>query len=125
MKGESRQIFKYISGKEASAVPKLPTDINLSEWEDKRVPLKGLLRIGSQGHEDDQKNCDAGHLISSRGSSTSPRLLLEKEVFLCTGFVKITMTSLGKELNPRQRRRTSEEQRGEGNKVITNFITML
>ena len=55
MKGESRQIFKYISGKEASAVPKLPTDINLSEWEDKRVPLKGLLRSGIQGHEDDQK----------------------------------------------------------------------
>ena len=45
IKGKSRQRFIYITGKTVSAVPKLPTyDGNSSEWEEKCLPLKRLLK---------------------------------------------------------------------------------
>ena len=77
-----------IAGKAASAVPKLPKYENLSEWEDKFVPLKRLLCCGSRGHEDGLKICD-GHLKSSSTSVTwSPRLL-ENEVFYVPVLLKL------------------------------------
>jgi hypothetical protein len=114
-KVKSRQIFIYITGKTLSAVPKLPTYNNSSEWEEKCVPLKRLLRSGSRGN-DGQIFRDGHHVnSSSSGSSHSPQLL-EKEVTLHAAFdsnSKITMTGLGDELNSRKRRRTSEQQEGE------------
>ena len=113
-KVKSRQRFIYITGKTVSAVPKLPTYDNSSEWEEKCVPLKRLLlRNGNWGN--DGQNFRDGHHVnsSSSGSSNSPQLL-EKEVTLHTAFdsnSKITMTGLGDELN--SRKRTSEQQEGE------------
>jgi len=115
-KVKSRQRFIYITGKTLSAVPKLPTYGNSSEWEEKWVPLKRLLRSGSRGN-DGQIFRDGHHVnSSSSGSRTSPQLL-ENEVTLHTAFdsnSKITMTGLGDKLNSRKRRRTSEQQEGEG-----------
>ena len=112
-KVKSRQRFIYITGKTLSAVPKLPTYNNSSEWEEKCVPLKRLLRNGSWGN--DGQNFRDGHHVksSSSGRSNSPQLL-EKEVTLHTAFdlnSKISMTGLGDELN--SRKRTSEQQEGE------------
>ena len=60
-KVKSRQRFIYITGKTVSAVPKLPTYGNSSEWEEKCVPLKRLLRSGSRGN-DDQIFRDGHHI---------------------------------------------------------------
>ena len=116
-KVKSRQRFIDITGKTLSAVPKPPTNDNSSEWDEKCVPLKRLLRNGGWSTNDGQKFRDAGHHVnsSSSGSRSSPQLL-ENKVTLHTAFdsnSKITMTGLGDELNSRKRRRTSEKQEGE------------
>ena len=72
MKGESRQRFIYITGKSVSAVPKLSTYGNSSEWEEKCIPLKRLvLRRGSWGH-DGQKFCGLVNSSSYGSSNSSP-----------------------------------------------------
>ena len=74
-KGKSRQKFIHITGKAVSAVPQLPSYGNSSEWEEKCVPLKRLLRNGSWGN-DGQTFRDGHHVnSSSSGSSNSPQLL--------------------------------------------------
>ena len=69
-KVKSRQRFIYITGKTVSAVPKLPTYGNSSEWEDKCVPLKRLLRNGSWGN-DGQNFRDGHHHVNSSSSGSS------------------------------------------------------
>jgi len=69
-KVKSRQIFIYITGKTVSAVPKLPKYDNSSEWEDKCVPLKRLLRNGSWGN-DGQNFRDGHHHVNSSSSGSS------------------------------------------------------
>ena len=106
-RGKSRQRFIYITGKAVSAVPKILTYGNSSEWEEICVRLKRLLRSGFKVN--DGQNFHYGHHVnkSSSGSCNSPRLL-EKEVTLHAGFdsnSKITMTGLGDELKSRKRRR--------------------
>ena len=60
-KGKSRHRFINIIGKAVSAVPKILTYGNSSEWEEICVRLRMLLRSGIQGH--DGQNFHYGHHV--------------------------------------------------------------